>query len=353
MNFELKNWCTLPTSVGDFRMYDMENENISLICMGDINELSNNTLFRVHSSCRASEVFGALDCDCADQLKEAMKMIASEGSGLIIYQHQEGRGHGLSLKIQAVSLMEEGGLDTAEAFDALNLSQDVRSYVESIAVLKQLDINSVRLVSNNPRKKAFLKKHGIEVSSVNTHPNIRPENSEYLKTKNTKLGHNLPLESEASSDTIHFYHADQPWGEFTNVSEHAIFLRNKIWPSVEHFYQAQKFSQLELQEEIRSCETPILAKQYAYNINAKHCRSDWMTIREAIMLEGLTAKFSQHPNLRTKLMNTANRHLVELTNQDNYWGDPGDGTGQNRLGYLLMQVRKELFESPRKHTEAA
>lgn len=334
-------------------MYDSGNEGVSFICLGDINKLTNGILFRIHSSCRASEVFGALDCDCADQLKETMKLMAIEGSGLIVYQHQEGRGHGLSLKIHAVGLMEKKGLDTAEAFESMNLAQDVRSYSEAIALLQQLEIKSVRLVSNNPRKKAFLNQNNIEVLSVNTHPNIRKENAEYLRIKNAKLGHFLPLESEVSSGPIHFYHSDQPWGEFSNFSKHAIFVNNKIWPTVEHFYQAQKFTQSTLQEEIRCCETPILAKKYAYDQMPISSRSDWVTVRESVMLEGLRAKFGQHPNLRGQLIKTGTRYLVELTHQDNYWGDPGDGTGQNRLGHLLMQVREEIVNALKKQNQAA
>jgi GTP cyclohydrolase II len=89
MKLQIHNWCNLPTPMGKFRMYDTTDDNISVISMGDINSQGEKPLFRVHSSCRASEVFGALDCDCADQLTETMKNIASEGKGIIVYQQQE------------------------------------------------------------------------------------------------------------------------------------------------------------------------------------------------------------------------------------------------------------------------
>ena len=342
MDVALENWCTLPTPMGDFRMYDTGSEGVSVICMGDLKDLGPEPLLRLHSSCRASEVFGALDCDCADQLREAMKLLAAEGRGLVVYQHQEGRGHGLSLKIRAVRAMENDNLDTAEAFESLGLDQDIRCYPEAVEILKQLGIASVRLISNNPRKAAFLQKHGIQTSRVNTHPNIRPENAEYLQTKNDKLGHQLPLESEASpNDPIHFYHSDQPWGELSNFSRHSVFLKGRIWPTVEHFYQAQKFDNPLHQEAIRCCLTPMLAKNSAYALTDLHCRTNWCDVREHVMLEGLRAKFDQHPDLHDRLIQSGNRYLVEYTHKDDYWGDPGDGSGQNRLGHLLMQVREE------------
>ncbi|MBU2978909.1 GTP cyclohydrolase II RibA [Alteromonas sp. C1M14] len=343
MKLKIDNWCTLPTPMGKFRMYDSSDENYSVICMGDISAQGEWPLFRVHSSCRASEVFGALDCDCADQLTETMKNIASEGRGIVVYQLQEGRGHGLSVKINAVRTMEDKQVDTAEAFELLGIEQDVRSYAEAVSVLKQLDIEKVRLVSNNPRKHQFLNDHGIQTSVVHTNPNIRPENKEYLHTKNDKLGHNLPLESESNNDKpVHFYHSDQPWGELSNFSRHSVFIDSIIWPTTEHYYQAQKFESHQLKEQIRCAASPMLAKSIAHQHLEKYGRTDWINVRERFMLRALRAKFTQHPDLAAKLQDTGHRLLIELTDNDEYWGDPGDGSGQNRLGQLLMQVRAEL-----------
>ena len=339
----LESWCALPTPMGEFRMYDSGDEHIRVVCLGDIEEQGSEPLLRVHSSCLASEVFGAVDCDCADQLREAMKLIATEGRGLVVHLHQEGRGQGLSRKIRAIQRMQRDGLDTVEAFDALGLEQDTRSYDAAVRLLRRLGIESVRLISNNPRKVRFLERHGVRVTMVNTHPVVRPENAEYLQTKKAKLGHRLHLDGDGRlNGVIRFYHSDQAWGELSNFSRHAIFVRGRVWPTVEHYYQAQKFVGTAHEEDIRCCSTPMLAKRRANDLTREHRRDDWPTVKEAVMLEGLRAKFGQHPDLGQRLLHSGERLLVEHTANDGYWGDAGDGTGRNRLGELLMQVRTEL-----------
>ena len=186
-------WCILPTPMGNFRMYDTGDDELRVVCVGDLREQGSNPLLRLHSSCLASEVFGAQDCDCADQLRESMKRIANAGRGVIVHLHQEGRGQGLSQKIAAVNAMQQQGLDTVEAFEALELEQDTRSYAKAVDLLTSLKINSVRLISNNPAKARYLTEHGLQVEMVRTHPTIRPENVDYLKTKKAKLDHRLPL----------------------------------------------------------------------------------------------------------------------------------------------------------------
>ncbi len=344
MNMALESWCALPTPMGEFRMYDSGDELVRVVCLGELADQGAEPLLRVHSSCMASEVFGAVDCDCADQLREAMKLIATEGRGLIIHLHQEGRGQGLSQKIRAIHRMQRDGLDTVEAFESLGLDQDTRSYDAAVSLLRSLEISSVRLISNNPRKVRYLRKHGVDVTMVNTHPSVRPENLEYLQTKKAKLGHALPLEAdELVNGMIRFYHSDQPWGELSNFSRHAVFLHGRVWPTVEHFYQAQKFSGTQHEETIRRSSTPMLAKLRANALREDQDRRDWSDVKESVMLEGLRAKFAQHPDLRERLLTSGERELVEHTENDHYWGD-GDGTGANRLGHLLMQVRAELWQ---------
>lgn len=339
---KLNNWCTLPTSMGNFRMYDTGDEGVRLISMGDVNALGELPLLRIHSSCLASEVFGANDCDCADQLRESMKLIAIEGEGVIIHLHQEGRGQGLSKKIRAVRLMESDDLDTVEAFEHLDLEQDNRNYDSAIEILKSLGVISVRLISNNPRKREFLQINDIEVLSVNTHPNIRPENEAYLHTKNQKLGHQLPLKKVLfGGDEIRFYHSDQPWGEFSNFSKHSIYVDGINWLTAEHYYQAQKFIEPELKEKIRLTETPTLAKVTATEMNNLR-RADWAQIKEEVMLKALRGKFRQHPELAKLLLSTVQKRIVESTSNDRFWGESLDGNGQNMLGELLMLVRTEL-----------
>lgn len=342
MKLKFDNWCYLPTRLGEFRMYDTTNDDISVISMGDINSLGKQPLFRVHSSCRASEVFGALDCDCSDQLKEAMKKIAAEGQGIIVYQEQEGRGHGLSVKINAVSIMQKQQVDTAKSFEILGLEQDIRIYPEAVSLLKELNISAVRLISNNSKKHEYFNRHGIETEMVHTNPLIRPQNEEYLKSKNQKLGHKIPIESTADeSDPIYFYHSDQAWGEFSNFSRHAVFIDDISWPTAEHYYQAQKFTLQEHRELIRIQLSPMLAKSKANDMCDQTKRADWQEIKDSVMLKALRAKFSQHPDLEKKLLTSGEREIIEGPTKDKYWGDPGDGTGQNKLGKLLMSIRTE------------
>jgi GTP cyclohydrolase II len=168
MEYLLDNWCLLPTPWGDFRMYDTGNEGVRVVCFGDICQQGEKPLLRMHSSCLASEVFASTDCDCADQLRESMQRIAQEARGIIVHLHQEGRGHGLSKKIQAVHLMQFDRLDTVQAFDHLELKQDIRTYEAVVELLRLLKITSVRLISNNPNKIIYLKKNDIEVESVNS-----------------------------------------------------------------------------------------------------------------------------------------------------------------------------------------
>jgi GTP cyclohydrolase II len=340
----MNNWCDLPTAIGTFRMYDSGDEGIRIISYGDIYSLTEGALLRMHSSCLASEVFGATDCDCADQLREAMKLMANEQGGLIVHLHQEGRGQGLARKIKAVHLMQYQDLDTHDAFEELEYEQDIRTYFPVVELLKHLDVGHVRLLSNNPRKITFLQENGIKVTTLNTHPNIRPENAEYLATKNDKLGHVLPLE-KISNDQIHFYHSDQPWGEFSNFSQHAVYLQGKIWRTTEHFYQAQKFTDQELQERIRTAASPMLAKEIASQLEVKYLQEDWYNKKEQAMWQAITAKFTQHPELKELLLSTEQRNIIEHTNNDSYWGDAEDGSGLNRLGELLMLLRSQLLDN--------
>src|SRR5690554_1117659 len=336
-------YCLLPTKMGNFRMYDTGSELVRLISFGDIREQGGNPLLRMHSSCIASEVFGAKDCDCADQLQESMKMIATEGAGLIIHLHQEGRGQGLSNKIAAISLMQAKNIDTVESFDQLGLEHDIRSFDDAIKLLSVYGIKKLRLISNNPRKRKAIESAGIEVETVHTNPKIRAENKAYLYSKNLKLNHSLPLD-EITNETsaIHFYHSDQVWGEFSNFSAHPVFLKNIIWSTVEHYYQAQKFQGSSLEDEIHSAESPMQAKEIAILNKERYDNDKWHELKEGVMLDALKAKFSQHPQLARKLKSTENRPIYEHTKNDHYWGDGGDGSGRNRLGELIMLVRESL-----------
>ncbi|PYX08829.1 MAG: GTP cyclohydrolase II [Acidobacteria bacterium] len=184
-----------PTRWGKFRIMGFEGEfgsdqrletAIALV-MGDVH--SSPPLVRIHSQCLTGDVFGSLRCDCRQQLEMALAMIAEQGSGVLIYEQQEGRGIGLMAKLQAYEL-QDAGLDTVEANERLGFKADHREFGLPAQVLKALGISRVRLLSNNPEKVAALERGGIEVAEripCEVAPNAHAE--EYLKTKKRKLGH--------------------------------------------------------------------------------------------------------------------------------------------------------------------
>ena len=336
-------WCELPTIIGTFQMYDTGDENVRLVSFGDINDNKDQVpLVRIHSSCMASEIFKALDCDCSDQLMESMRLIKKNGGGLIIHLHQEGRGQGLSNKIAAISLMQEKNIDTVEAFDALNLEHDVRDYKKATDLLLKLGINQVRLITNNPSKVKYVENVGINVfETVNTYTNMREENIDYLWSKNRKLNHNIPLEDD--SEKIYFHNEGLPFGFLSNFSKHPIYCKGKVWNTVEHYYQVQKFQDPIIQEEIRMAQTPILAKTIAHK-NKEFVDKNWNSIKDEVMYDGLYAKFTQHPDINKQLKETGKMTLYEHSPNDSYWGNGGDGSGKNTLGNLLMKIREQLSD---------
>jgi len=151
-------------------------------------------LVRIHSQCFTGEVLGSLRCDCGEQLEMALEAIASEGRGLLIYEHQEGRGIGLMAKLQAYRL-QDGGLNTLEANDVLGFSADYRDYRLPIAILRDLGVARVRLLSNNPDKTRALSEAGIAVvAQMSCEATPNPHSFAYLRTKKEKMGHALSLE---------------------------------------------------------------------------------------------------------------------------------------------------------------
>jgi len=138
---------------------------------------------------------------------------------------------------------------------------------------------------------------------------------------------------------ILFYRVTEPYGGFSNFSPHPIELLGRIWPTSEHYFQAQKFAQTEHEEAVRLAKSPMVAARMGRS-RQRPLRPDWETVKEDIMREALRAKFTQHPELRALLLSTGDAELIEHTTNDNYWADGGDGTGKNRLGYLLMELRQ-------------
>ena len=140
---------------------------------------------------------------------------------------------------------------------------------------------------------------------------------------------------------IHFYSTAGEYGCFSNFSRHRVFLKGKTWPTSEHYFQAQKFAGTEHEEAVRKAARPSEAEALGRD-RKRPLRRDWESVKEQVMLDALRAKFTQHEELKAVLLGTGDAVLVEHTANDSYWGDGGDGSGKNRLGRLLMQVRDEL-----------
>ena len=189
---------TLPTIYGgEFQAIAYENEvdrqqHLALV-KGDIRS-EDAVLVRVHSECLTGDVFGSQRCDCGDQLHTAMRMVAKEGKGVIVYMHQEGRGIGLINKMKAYALQDQGK-DTVEANLALGFEPDLRDYGLGAQILRDLGIRKIRLMTNNPKKIVGLQGYGLEVIeriAIECKPGKR--NINYLKTKKKKMGHLLSIE---------------------------------------------------------------------------------------------------------------------------------------------------------------
>ena len=194
----------MPTRWGTFQILGFEREILNgsrrvetalVMVMGDLNQGA--PLVRIHSECFTGEVLGSLRCDCNDQLEIAMRAIAEEGRGLVIYEHQEGRGIGLMAKLQAYALQDRG-LDTVDANHALGYLADCRDFNLPAAILQDLGIRRVRLLSNNPQKSRALMSAGIEVvAQIPCEAASNPFSLPYLQTKKDRMGHTLSLRRPA------------------------------------------------------------------------------------------------------------------------------------------------------------
>ncbi|MFC1988268.1 bifunctional 3,4-dihydroxy-2-butanone-4-phosphate synthase/GTP cyclohydrolase II [Chloroflexota bacterium] len=196
----------LPTIYGEFTAIayrsDIDPDEHLALVMGNIST-GEPVLVRVHSECLTSDVFGSLRCDCGEQLIQAMKNIAKEGQGVLLYMRQEGRGIGFHNKLRAYEL-QDTGLDTVEANLSLGFEPDHRDYGIGAQILADLGLHRVRFLTNNPRKRVGFESYGLEV--VETVPIIippNPYNLHYLETKQKKLGHllQIPLTDEEKPET--------------------------------------------------------------------------------------------------------------------------------------------------------
>jgi len=184
----------MPTKYGHFKLIGFKekhtaNEHLALI-KGEW-EKEEPVLVRVHSSCFTGDILGSMRCDCGEQLHEALELVEKEGKGVVLYMNQEGRGIGLMNKLHAYKLQEQG-MDTVEANLHLGFPMDKRDYGVGAQILRQLGITKLKLISNNPKKRAGLLGYGLEI--VDTVPiRIKPNahNEKYLQTKRDKLGHDI------------------------------------------------------------------------------------------------------------------------------------------------------------------
>lgn len=145
------------------------------------------------------------------------------------------------------------------------------------------------------------------------------------------------------SDVINFYSTADEYGCFSNFAAYPVRIAGTIWPTSEHYFQAQKFLDDEHQSAIRSEKSPMIAARMGRD-RKRPLRKDWELVKDAIMREAILEKFRQHEGIRAILIATGDVKLVEHTTSDSYWGDGGDGTGKNMLGRILMEVREILKE---------
>lgn len=188
----------IPTEAGEFQLFlyttnQDDKEHLALV-MGDVSAQT-NVLIRVHSECFTGDVLGSRRCDCGEQLQRAMQQIAEAGQGIVIYLRQEGRGIGLLDKLRAYNLQDEG-YDTVDANLLLGHQADERDYTAAAQILADLNVQSVRLLTNNPRKIRHLKKLGVAVNErVPLESTVYADNASYLQTKVQRMNHLLNLNS--------------------------------------------------------------------------------------------------------------------------------------------------------------
>ena len=184
----------LPTEYGSFDLTSyrqLNSDDIHLALTKGEWKKDEPILVRVHSSCLTGDIFGSCKCDCGPQLHGSMEMIEKEGKGIVVYMHQEGRGIGLMNKLKAYELQEKG-FDTVEANVELGFKPDERDYGIGAQILRDLGVGKIRLLSNNPKKRAGLTGYGLEIVEVLPIEIIPNQyNLRYLRTKRDKMGHNI------------------------------------------------------------------------------------------------------------------------------------------------------------------
>jgi len=211
INYRLKNESLiskdiavdLPTTWGDFELHlyhQLTNNQKHIALVKGSWEEDEPVLVRVHSSCLTGDIFGSCRCDCGPQLHAAMQQVEEAGKGVVVYMNQEGRGIGLLNKLKAYKLQEQG-LDTVEANLQLGFKMDERDYGIGAQILRDLNVSKMRLLTNNPKKRAGLVGYGLEITDIvplEIHPN--KHNQRYLETKRDKMGHQLKFKPTTGED---------------------------------------------------------------------------------------------------------------------------------------------------------
>lgn len=201
----------IPNEYGEYKLHlyhnTMDDKEHLAFVFGDVME-KENVMVRVHSECFTGDVLGSQRCDCGEQLRRAMQLIAEEGEGVVLYLRQEGRGIGLSEKLRAYNLQDEGH-DTVEANLMLGHQADSRDYTVAALMLQDLDVRSLRLLTNNPSKIEQLQEHGIQIRSrVPLTPIlVNEQNRRYLFTKITRMAHMFDLPIPGTRDDAGFVRA--------------------------------------------------------------------------------------------------------------------------------------------------
>jgi len=221
-----------PTRWAHFRLLAFEShrtnkktgatalETALALVLGDIHRAP--PMVRIHSQCATGEIFHSLRCDCHDQLHLALQAIGQEGAGVLVYEHQEGRGIGLFEKLRAYELQDRG-LDTVEANLRLGHPVDARDYALAVQILLYLKVSSLRLMSNNPEKIAAVESAGIEVvERVSADAGSNPHSSRYLATKREKLGHLSGRASYRPTSAHYVGHGDSLSGNYPQATGAAV-----------------------------------------------------------------------------------------------------------------------------------
>lgn len=201
-SFSLESFVNFPTKFGDFHIAQFRNfwsqDELTVIVKGEFSQANDEkVMVRMHSECLTGDVFQSLRCDCGDQLNFALSEIEKKGKGLIFYLRQEGRGIGLSNKLKAYALQDQGH-DTVEANLILGLPADARVYDQVKDVFDFFHVDKVELMTNNPKKIDALRKLGLEVTRYPVQSRVRKQNFNYLSTKVEKMGHDINLKNDSN-----------------------------------------------------------------------------------------------------------------------------------------------------------